>query len=212
MTRTVDAPALAERLGDTSRPDPTLIDVRTPVEFEAGHIPGAVNIPLDELRGRLGELREALRDHHDVVLVCRSGARAGRAQEELRSAGLVAPAVLSGGLTGWEAAGGPVNRGRPAWELERQVRLAAGSLVLAGILGSTLAPRAKWLSGLVGGGLVVAALTDTCAMGAALAKMPWNRRGTRPPLALLRPAVPAGVSPEMGEDDGHAAGERPGRR
>jgi hypothetical protein len=72
-----------------------------------------------------------------------------------------------------------VNRGRQAWELERQVRLAAGSLVVTGIAASTLAPRAKWLSAFVGSGLVVAAVTNTCAMGMALAKMPWNRRGAR---------------------------------
>ena len=52
-TPTVDAPTLAERLGNSSDPDPTLIDVRTPVEFEAGHIPGAVNVPLDELKRSL---------------------------------------------------------------------------------------------------------------------------------------------------------------
>ncbi|RFU21735.1 rhodanese-like domain-containing protein [Geodermatophilus marinus] len=177
MTRTVDAPTLAERLGDGAGPAPTLIDVRTPVEFEAGHIPGAVNVPLDELKGSLDRLRQVLDDHHDVVLVCRSGRRAGQAHDVL---GLPNSTVLSGGLTGWEATGGAVDRGRQAWELERQVRLAAGSLVLAGILGSTVAPRATWLSGLVGGGLVFAAVSNTCAMGAALARMPWNKRGARP--------------------------------
>ncbi|MFC7571410.1 DUF2892 domain-containing protein [Klenkia terrae] len=79
----------------------------------------------------------------------------------------------------WEKTGGTVNRGRQSWELERQVRLAAGSLVVAGIVGSTVAPKAKWLSGFVGGGLVFAAVSNTCAMGMALAKMPWNKRGAR---------------------------------
>jgi rhodanese-related sulfurtransferase len=176
--RTVDAPTLVERLGDTSSPNPTLIDVRTPVEFEAGHIAGAVNVPLDELRGQLESLRGVLHDH-DVVLVCRSGARAGQAQEALRSAGLSSPAVLTGGILDWEKTGGDLNRGRQSWELERQVRLAAGSLVVAGILGTTVAPKAKWLSGFVGGGLVFAAVSNTCAMGMALAKMPWNKRGAR---------------------------------
>jgi rhodanese-related sulfurtransferase len=180
MTRTVDAPTLAERLGDTATPNPTLIDVRTPAEFEAGHIPGAVNVPLDELKSSLDQLCTALDEHHDVVLVCRSGARAGQAQEALTSAGLSAPAVLRGGIVDWEATGGAVDRGRQSWELERQVRLAAGSLVLAGILGSTVAPKAKWLSGFVGGGLVFAAVSNTCAMGTALARMPWNKRGARP--------------------------------
>ena len=179
-TPTVDAPTLAERLTSSSDPDPTLIDVRTPAEFEAGHIPGAVNVPLDELKGSLDQLCAVLDDHHDVVLVCRSGARAGQAQEALQAAGLTSPAVLSGGILNWEKTGGAVKRGRQSWELERQVRLAAGSLVVAGILGSTVAPKAKWLSALVGGGLVFAAVSNTCAMGMALARMPWNKRGARP--------------------------------
>jgi rhodanese-related sulfurtransferase len=176
---TIDAPTLAERLDSTSAPDPTLIDVRTPAEFEAGHIPGAVNVPLDELKTSLDELRSVLDDHHDVVLVCRSGARAGQAQQALQAAGLTSPTVLSGGILDWEKTGGAVNPGRQSWELERQVRLVAGSLVVAGIVGSTVAPKAKWLSGFVGGGLVFAAVSNTCAMGMALAKMPWNRRGAR---------------------------------
>ena len=184
MTRTIDAPALAEHLGDTSSPDPTLIDVRTPAEFEAGHIPGAVNVPLDELRSQLGELREVLHDH-DVVLVCRSGNRAGQAQQALQAAGLTSPTVLSGGIVDWEKTGGDLKRGRQAWELERQVRLATGSLVAAGILASTVAPKAKWLSGAIGGGLVFAAVSNTCAMGMALAKMPWNRRSARPTASAL---------------------------
>ena len=179
MTRTIDAPTLAERLGDTGSPDPTLIDVRTPAEFEAGHIAGAVNVPLDELRSQLGDLREVLHDH-DVVLVCRSGARAGQAQQALRGAGLTSPTVLAGGIVDWEKTGGDLKRGRQAWELERQVRLAAGSLVAAGVLASTVAPKAKWLSGAIGGGLVLAAVSNTCAMGMALARMPWNRRRARP--------------------------------
>ncbi len=177
-TPTIDAPTLAEHLGDAASPDPTLIDVRTPAEFEAGHIPGAVNVPLDELKGTLDELREVLHDH-DVVLVCRSGRRAGRAQEALNRVGLGHSKVLTGGIVDWEATGGDVNRGRQAWELERQVRLAAGSLVITGVAASTVAPRVKWLSALVGGGLVVAAVSNTCAMGMALAKMPWNKRGAR---------------------------------
>jgi rhodanese-related sulfurtransferase len=179
MTTTVDAPTLAERLGNPADPAPTLIDVRTPVEFEAGHIPGAVNVPLDELKGSLDQLCTVLDDHHDVVLVCRSGQRAGQAQEALHRAGLGTSRVLSGGIVDWEATGGDLNRGRQAWELERQVRLAAGSLVVTGIAASAVAPRAKWLSAFVGGGLVFAAVTNTCAMGMALARMPWNKRGAR---------------------------------
>lgn len=175
---TVDAPSLQERLEDTTSSVPTLIDVRTPAEFEAGHIPGAINVPLDQLRGQLEDICEVLREH-DVVLVCRSGQRAGQAQRALHEAGLGRSAVLSGGIVDWQATGGDLNRGRQAWELERQVRLAAGTLVVSGIAASTVTPKAKWLSMLVGGGLMFAALTNTCAMGMALATMPWNQRGAR---------------------------------
>jgi hypothetical protein len=80
-------------------------------------------------------------------------------------------------MVSWEQAGGPVNRGRETWDLERQVRLVAGSIVAASVAGSTLKPGLKWIGGAIGTGLAVAAVTNTCAMGMALSKMPWNRRG-----------------------------------
>lgn len=181
---TVDAPSLRERLGDPADTDPRLIDVRTPAEYEAGHIPGAVNVPLDQLRDQLDDLSSVLRGQ-DVVLVCRSGQRAGQAHEALTRAGLGSSAVLAGGIVDWERTGGPINRGRQTWELERQVRLTAGSLVLGGVVASVVRPRAKWLSAAIGGGLAVAALTDTCAMGMVLARMPWNRRGAGNPTSTI---------------------------
>ncbi len=60
--------------------------------------------------------------------------------------------------------------------LERQVRIAAGFLVLTGVLlGVFLSPAAYALSGFVGAGLMFAGITDTCAMGMLLSRMPWNR-------------------------------------
>jgi rhodanese-related sulfurtransferase len=176
----VDASSLRERLDGETGPVPRLIDVRTPAEFEAGHIPGAVNVPLDLLKERLDDLCPLLRGQ-DVVLVCRSGQRAGQAQETLAGAGLGNTEVLAGGIVDWERTGGELDRGRPVWELERQVRFVAGALVLAAVLASVAVPQAKWLAALIGGGLVVAALSNTCALGMALARMPWNhRRGASP--------------------------------
>ena len=177
MTRStpfVDAPSLQEQL--TNGGIPRLVDVRTPAEFEAGHIPGAVNVPLDVLKGRLDDLCQVLTGQ-DVVLVCRSGQRAGQAQEALQQAGLTGPQVLVGGIADWTAAGGPVNRGKQVWELERQVRLVAGSIVFLSVLGSLAVPGLQWVAAAIGAGLSGAALTNTCAMGMALARMPWNRRG-----------------------------------
>jgi len=170
-----------------SGPAPRLIDVRTPGEFESAHIPGSVNVPLDLLR----EHRERLRAHlgdpsgEQVVLVCRSGQRAVQAAAVLAGAGLRSPRVLEGGITAWQGDGAPLRTGRARWELERQVRLVAGSLVLTSILASTLFPRAKWLAAAIGGGLTFAALSNTCAMGTMLAKLPYNRGPRRPGLETV---------------------------
>lgn len=157
----------------TSPSAPRVLDVRTPAEFETVHLPGSDNVPLDTLR----EHREQIANNldQDVVLLCRSGTRAEQAQRTLAEIGLAHVHVLHGGITRWEADGGTVVRGRQRWDLERQVRLVAGSLVLAGGLGSLALPGLQWLATAVGGGLVIAALTDTCAMGAALQKLPFNR-------------------------------------
>jgi rhodanese-related sulfurtransferase len=167
----VDPAALREFL-DSGRA-PRIIDVRTPAEFETAHIPGAYNVPLDLLREHRTELRAHLDE--EVVLVCRSGARATQAEQSLAQAGLPNLKVLDGGMLAWQAAGAPTNLGKPRWDLERQVRLVAGTIVLASILASVVVPGLKWLAGLMGAGLTVAALTNTCAMGMLLARLSYNR-------------------------------------
>jgi rhodanese-related sulfurtransferase len=168
---TIDSQDLRDLL-DSGRPL-RLLDVRTSAEFETVHIPGAYNVPLDLLR----ELRDEIVQHlgQDVVLVCRSGQRAAQAEENLRNAGLVNVHILDGGITAWQAKGFAVNRGAQRWDLERQVRLVAGSIVLSSILGSIAVPKLKWLAAGIGGGLTIAALTNTCAMGMALSRLPHNR-------------------------------------
>jgi rhodanese-related sulfurtransferase len=154
-------------------PDPRSLDVRSPAEFEGVHIPGAYNVPLDTL----GEHAEDIRRHVDepVVVVCRSGMRASQAEQRLAAAGMGNIRVLDGGMMAWERHGGRVNRGRGRWDLERQVRLVAGGLVATSILVSIWVPAFRFLAGAIGLGLTVAALTNTCAMGALLAKLPYNR-------------------------------------
>jgi rhodanese-related sulfurtransferase len=168
---TVDSTALRDLLRCPT--PPRLLDVRTPGEFETAHIAGSYNVPLDLLR----EHRDEIVGHidQDVVLVCRSGQRAAQAEEMLRPAGLLNVHILEGGITAWQAEGYPVNRGAQRWDLERQVRLVAGSTVLLSIIGSIAAPKLKWLAAAMGGGLAVAALTNTCAMGSMLSRLPYNR-------------------------------------
>lgn len=157
----------------SEEPGLRILDVRTGGEFESGHIPGAFNVPL----ATLGEHAEALAAvDQPVVLVCQSGGRATTAHERLARAGKASVHVLDGGMNAWLSSGGDIAAGeRSRWPMDRQVRLVAGSLVVAGVLASTVLPRAKWLAGGVGAGLVFSALTDTCAMANVLAKLPYNR-------------------------------------
>src|ERR1700694_1863605 len=163
---TIDPAGLRDLLHSAT--PPRVLDVRTPGEFETAHIAGAYNVPLDLLREHRDEIVEHL--DQDVVLVCRSGQRAAQAEETLRKAGLVNMHILEGGIIAWQAKGFAVNRGALRWDLERQVSLVAGSIVVSSILGSVAVPKLKWLAAGIGGGLAVAALTNSCAMGMALSR------------------------------------------
>jgi rhodanese-related sulfurtransferase len=152
-----------------------LIDVRTPVEFREVHVAFARNVPLDRL-----DPAAVLRDgttppEEPLYVICRSGSRGRQACEKLLAAG-VNTVNVEGGTLAWAEAGLPVVRGKKAISLERQVRIAAGSLVLLGaVLGWLVHPAFVGLSAFVGAGLVFAGVTDTCGMGLLLARMPWNR-------------------------------------
>jgi rhodanese-related sulfurtransferase len=152
---------------------PRVLDVRTAGEFEAVHLPGSYNVPLDLLREHRDEIMSHVDD--DVVLVCRSGQRAAQPEETLRRAGLTNVHILDGGITAWQEGGFPVNRGSRRWDLERQVRLVAGLIVAVSVLASLLVPGLQWVAFAIGAGLTVAAVTNTCAMGMALARLPYNR-------------------------------------
>jgi rhodanese-related sulfurtransferase len=175
------------------RPDARLLDVRTPGEFEGEHIAGAYNVPLDTLAEHGAEIRAAVAA--PVVLICRSGQRARKAEQALRAAGMSNLHVLDGGMMAWTAASHPVLRGAPRMSLERQVRIAAGALTGAGgILALTLNPLFAGLSALVGTGLVIAGATDTCVMGMLLAKLPYNRPATCDVGAMVQ-ALTSGAAP-----------------
>jgi len=153
---------------------PLLLDVRTPLEFQEVNMSGARLLPLDQLDAA------DLIQHHgadkECVVICRSGGRAAKAADKLARAGMSNLKILEGGMQAWEQCGLPVNRGKNVMSLERQVRIAAGSLVLAGVaLGTTVHPGFFGLSAFVGAGLVFAGITDWCGMGLLLAKAPWNQ-------------------------------------
>lgn len=156
---------------------PTVLDVRTPAEFESAHIPGSFNVPLDLLPKHREELSRRMSGQ--AVLVCRTGARARQAETLLREVDVQDLQVLDGGLAAWEKSGLPLKRGRQRWDMFRQVRGVAGSLVLIGALGSLfLWPPLIWLSVFVGGGLLFSAITDFCGMVKVLELLPYNRAAT----------------------------------
>lgn len=174
---TISPARLAELTKTGKRID--LIDVRTPVEFREVHLVQARNVPLDQLdptaimTARNGSAGEPL------YVVCKSGGRSQQACEKFLKAGFTNIVNVEGGTAACENAGLPVVRGKKAISLERQVRIAAGSLVLLGVtLGSFVHPYLFGLSAFVGAGLVFAGITDTCGMGMLLARMPWNQCNT----------------------------------
>jgi len=153
-----------------------LIDVRTPVEFEEVHVAAARNIPLDKLDPVV--VMQARNDSKDepLYLICRSGSRGQKACERFQAAGFANVINVEGGTLACVEGGVPVVRGKKVISLERQVRIAAGSLVVIGaVLGWFVHPAFIALSAFVGAGLVFSGVSDTCGMGMLLARMPWNK-------------------------------------
>jgi len=151
------------------------VDVREPDEHARARIPGARNLPLS----RLDEADLAAHQGKPVLFHCRSGARTeGHAGRLSAKAGASEAYIVAGGLDAWRRAGLPVTEDRrQPIELMRQVQIAAGSLVLLGVvLGAAVAPAFYALAGFVGAGLVFAGVTGTCGMASLLRRMPWNRR------------------------------------
>jgi rhodanese-related sulfurtransferase len=149
-----------------------LVDVRSPSEFASGHIPGAVNIPMDQIESRMDDLRLDL----PIVLICQMGKRARMTANLLGPCGREL-SILEGGTSAWMQAGlAMVKNVKTRWSLERQVRLAAGLLVVsATALAFTVSPLWLGLAAFVGLGLTFAGFTDICPMAELLQKLPWNR-------------------------------------
>lgn len=146
-----------------------LIDVREPGEFAGERLPGSLNIPLSRLDAEASRLPK----DKPLVLLCRSGRRSQEAARKLGELGFSDVRILNGGLL---CCGGLEKGPGGVWAMERQVRMAAGTLVLLGAALGWLAHPAFWLlSAGVGAGLVYSAATDTCGMAAVLARMPWNK-------------------------------------
>jgi rhodanese-related sulfurtransferase len=161
-TCTVDELESRLKAGET-----TILDVREYPEYAEGHVAKSRLLPL-------GVLRQDVRlagERGEVYLICRTGRRAHEAATVLQAAGRWEPVVVDGGIEAWKQAGHPVRQEKGPISLERQVRIAAGSLILLGLV----VPGLQWLPYFVGAGLVFAGVTNSCAMGMLLARLPWNR-------------------------------------
>lgn len=149
-----------------------LIDVRTPAEFGAVHAEKAVNYPIESF-----DLEQVPFCKDDEIhVICQSGWRSMKVCQKLEGAGFTKIVNVTGGTSAWQSVGLPVVEGKKVISLERQVRIAAGSLVVIGTaIGQFVHPVGYGLSAFIGVGLVFAGVTDTCGMGMMIAKMPWNR-------------------------------------
>lgn len=149
-----------------------LIDVREYPEFAAGHIEGAELVPL----GTVDKDSETWDRSQPLTLVCRTGRRAEQARRTLAAKGFQSLNVLEGGVEVWKSGGKALTvAANTPWSMERQVRVAAGSFVLASF-GLGLLTSRKVFAGaaLVGAGLVYAGVSDNCMMASVLGRLPWN--------------------------------------
>ncbi len=171
--RTISVEQFAEKR--RSGESVTLIDVRTPVEYREVHADLAENIPLASLDPQtVISARSGTED--PVYLICKSGTRATKAGEKFIHNGFTNVLVVEGGTDTWQQMCQPVVLGQKIVSLERQVRVAAGALVLLGLLlGLWVHGSFLGLSAFVGAGLVFAGVTNTCGMALVLARMPWNQ-------------------------------------
>jgi rhodanese-related sulfurtransferase len=151
-----------------------LIDVREYPEFNTEKIAGALLAPLSIF----SESQKSINREKHTYLICKSGSRASEYAAKLISEGYSQISIIEGGMSAWINAGYDIIKGSSKiWSLERQVRVAAGSLVVLGVILSILLhSNFVVLSAFVGAGLIFAGVTDTCGMGLLLAKMPWNKK------------------------------------
>ena len=156
-----------------------LIDVRMPAEYVGVHAKGAKNFPLNNLDPKaIMAARNGSADE-PLYVICQMGGRSRKACEQFIAEGFSNVVSVAGGTALWESQGFPVVRGeKRIMAMDRQVRIAAGSMILLGVvLALTIQPAAAGLclAGFVSADLVFSGVTNTCGMAAVLATMPWNR-------------------------------------
>ena len=156
-----------------------ILDVRTAAEVKAAALPNCLHIPLHELTpARLQqEITKSGKNGSCVYLLCQGGKRAEMAADQLKGQIDAELVVIEGGMNAVKQSNIPLAAtGKKVIPLERQVRIAAGLLVITGaVLGTWFNPAFYGLSAFVGAGLIFAGVTDICPMGMLIAKAPWNK-------------------------------------
>ncbi|XZE21906.1 rhodanese-like domain-containing protein [Pirellulaceae bacterium SH449] len=175
MSQTITATELNKLIANGEKLQ--VIDVRTPVEFREVHINIAKNVPLDRLNPQEVMASRNGASSQPLYIVCRSGARGGQACQKFLEAGYSNVVNVEGGTMACIREGMAVTRGKKGIPLQGQVQIIAGTLVMSGVLLAIFLSNQYWLllSLAVGAGLTFSGLTNTCAMGVLLARMPWNQ-------------------------------------
>ena len=163
----------------------TIIDVRTSLEHDEKRLCHPhLHVPLGELNPAKLASQHAVDLASPIYLLCRSGKRATQAAKQCIAAGFQNVSVIEGGILACESCGQPLagrltgsNPGQKGpISLERQIRIAAGTLTVFGsILTLYLHPMWTMLPLMVGCGLMFAGITDQCGLGLLLRHAPWNK-------------------------------------
>lgn len=175
QAKTSIQPRELHRLLAAGRPA-QLLDVRTPGEFAAAHVPEAKLVPLDALDPAAFQPQRGA-ETIPLYVLCHSGGRARRAIDRLERAGVQGCVLVEGGTQAWMDAGLPVSLGQSrALPLMRQVQITVGLISAAGAgLALAVNPLFAIIPLVMGCGLVFAGITGICGLALLLARMPWNR-------------------------------------
>jgi rhodanese-related sulfurtransferase len=197
VTQTLSAVELGRLVSSGKKIE--LIDVRTPVEFQEIHVEFARNVPLDRLDPKAIQASRAGTINEPLYVVCRSGARGKQACEKLLASGVTNVINIEGGTMACADAGVPVVRGKKSIPLNCQVQIITGLLVTFGALLAVIVhPYWIALPICMGSGLIFSGLTNTCAMGTMLARMPWNQVRPTVGLATQSTNAPSCSKPSSG--------------
>lgn len=156
-----------------------IIDVRTIPEFQEKHIKDSINIPLGELNLKINELN--LKTDNHLLMMCHSGNRAAMAADMLIQSGFPNIKIVEGGMLSWEKANLPIIKENGNISLERQVRIAAGTLILLGLAMTWLIAKFFIIIPIfICCGLIYSGISNNCLMAMLLMKLPFNKKFYKP--------------------------------